>query len=303
MSNVFDTNPRAWTAHTIDSPANWHYPSPDAVLAACPREPPTPITAFTPDDALRAACSESLKPVRNALSSGAGSRSSTRRRRFRICRCCIGWSGMGSGGRWRRTCNAPCFTTCATPGRTCRRVARFSVTNYESSFHTDNSFGDALADFVGLLCLQSAKSGGRSQLISGYALYDHLLAHRADVVPILCEPFHVDRRGGVLPGESATARFPVIGRHGGELVFRYLRYWIEAGHEKAGQPLTAEQTRALNVLDECMRLEELRVEFDLKPGQMFFVNNRWLLHNRTAFEDHLDPERRRHLLRLWLRSA
>ena len=41
-------------------------------------------------------------------------------------------------------------------------------------------------------------------------------------------------------------------------------------------------------------------EFALRPGDMFFVNNRWILHNRTAFEDHPDPDRRRHLLRLWL---
>ena len=84
---------------------------------------------------------------------------------------------------------------------------------------------------------------------------------------------------------------------------RYLRYWIEAGHEKAGQPLTPAQVNAFNVLDGVLNRRELRVEFDLKPGDMYFINNRWTLHNRTAFEDHADAARRRHLVRLWLQKT
>jgi len=48
---------------------------------------------------------------------------------------------------------------------------------------------------------------------------------------------------------------------------------------------------------------DFRVEFNLQPGQMLFTNNRWILHNRTAFEDYTDPERQRHYVRLWLRRA
>jgi alpha-ketoglutarate-dependent taurine dioxygenase len=185
-------------------------------------------------------------------------------------------------------------------GQDLSKGARFSVTNYESSFHTDNSFGEQIADYVGLLCLQTARAGGRSQVVSGFTLHNELLARHRDVLAVLYEPFHVDRRGGVREGESPTVPYPVIARNGCELLFRYLRYWIEVGHEKIGQPLTAAQRRALDTLDEVARRPELRVEFDLKPGQMYFINNRWILHNRTAFEDHAEPERRRHLVRLWL---
>lgn len=38
----------------------------------------------------------------------------------------------------------------------------------------------------------------------------------------------------------------------------------------------------------------------LQPGEIQFINNYVVLHCRTGFEDHLEPERRRHLLRLWL---
>jgi hypothetical protein len=39
---------------------------------------------------------------------------------------------------------------------------------------------------------------------------------------------------------------------------------------------------------------------ELEPGDMQLLNNYVVLHSRTDFEDHAEPERRRHLLRLWL---
>jgi hypothetical protein len=35
---------------------------------------------------------------------------------------------------------------------------------------------------------------------------------------------------------------------------------------------------------------------------MQFVDNRALGHSRTAFVDYPDPERKRHLVRLWMRD-
>src|SRR5206468_3887434 len=55
-------------------------------------------------------------------------------------------------------------------GQDVRYGARFSVTSSESSFHTDNAFGEQVLDYVGLLCLQTAKSGGLSQLVSGQSV-------------------------------------------------------------------------------------------------------------------------------------
>jgi len=48
--------------------------------------------------------------------------------------------------------------------------------------------------------------------------------------------------------------------------------------------------------------DDLSVDFDLEPGQMQFVHNRALGHSRTAFVDHPDPDRKRHLVRLWMRD-
>jgi hypothetical protein len=60
---------------------------------------------------------------------------------------------------------------------------------------------------------------------------------------------------------------------------------------------------ARTLLDRAAALPELRVEFAMRAGEMLFVNNRQLLHNRTAFADFADPPRKRHLVRLWLWRA
>jgi hypothetical protein len=39
------------------------------------------------------------------------------------------------------------------------------------------------------------------------------------------------------------------------------------------------------------------------PGDMQFLNNHVILHRRTEYEDHPEPERRRDLVRLWLDAS
>ena len=185
-------------------------------------------------------------------------------------------------------------------GRSVESGARFSATNADSSFHTDASFAERQVDLVGLLCLQTALQGGVNQLVDGRTVWEELAAQHPEALATLAQQFHVDRRGGARDGEAPTASYPILECRGAEPVFRYLRYWIEAGHEKAGKPLTASQRCALDLLDVTLRRPELRAEFALRPGEILWVNNHWIFHSRTAFQDHPEPERRRHLLRLWL---
>ena len=180
------------------------------------------------------------------------------------------------------------------------RGARFSGTTAESSFHTDNAFGQVVPDLVALLCLRPAAKGGESQLISAATLHNRLLSRHNDLLPCLYEPFYFDRRGEFLPGESPISQNPIFSWASGELTVRYMHYYIEVGHQKAGHPLTRRQLRALEVLERFLRLPELRLEFRLRPGQVLLTNNHWILHNRTAFEDSTLPGERRHYVRLWL---
>jgi alpha-ketoglutarate-dependent taurine dioxygenase len=306
------TDHRAWTAANVGNLAGWYHALPAECLRALGRlrehiaDPASNLTDLRLSNDEHAACTTALAPVRAALERETG---------FAVVHgppdgllpareaVALYWIvGLGLGVPFAQNVQGTLLYDVRDTGQDLSQGARFSVTSYESSFHTDNSFGAEVLDYVGLLCQHNARSGGRSQVLSGFALHNALLARRPEVLETLYRPFHVDRRGGVRPGETPTAQVPVIAWDGRELLFRYLRYWIEAGHDKAAEPLTAAQRSALDVLDEFARRPELRAEFDLQPGQMFFLNNRWLLHNRTAFEDHAEPERRRHLVRLWLRA-
>jgi alpha-ketoglutarate-dependent taurine dioxygenase len=306
------TDPRAWQADTIDAPESWYYPLSERALDAIAlaalghaiRSSQAPVTALRLTADVRAACADDIAPVLAALETGRGFAVITTgpAGRFKPRQSQdIYWLVSQALGRpFEQNVQGTLLYDVRDTGQDVRYGARFSVTNAESTFHTDNSFGDEVLDYVGLLCLNSARSGGLSQLASGCAVEQEMRAEHRDAWEVLRRPFHVDRRGGLRPGEQPTAFAPVLDDHAGGLLVRYLRYWIEAGHDKAGRPLTAEQVHALDTLDRVAGEPRMRVEFLLRPGEMLFCNNRCILHNRTAFEDFDEPERRRHYVRLWL---
>jgi hypothetical protein len=59
---------------------------------------------------------------------------------------------------------------------------------------------------------------------------------------------------------------------------------------------------ALEALEEAMRAPGQALNFHFEPGQIQFVNNRLLGHRRTGFRDWPEPDRKRLLVRLWLRD-
>jgi hypothetical protein len=303
---MFLSTPRQhWRRETL-TPVAWSHQLPERLLDALHgllRSASDDLTASRLPQDLHPLCRECVRPLVDALEDGPGfivveapdPDYDDRRRTL------LYWLlGQALGTPVVQNVQGTLLYDVHDTGQDVRYGARFSVTNAESSFHTDASFFDEVVDYVGLLCLRPARSGGLSQVVNGRTVCEELRKRSPDALAVLSQPFHVDRRGGARPGDAPTARFAVLGEDGSGPVFRYLRYWIEAGHERVGQPLTAAQREALDALDSVLDDEALHVEFTMGPGEMFFVNNRWVLHNRTAFEDFPEPERRRHLVRLWL---
>jgi alpha-ketoglutarate-dependent taurine dioxygenase len=303
---------RAWTAATLDEPSAWYYPLPAVARGALERlveqvrgqaGPATELALEAADEAMLA---KVLEPVRTALETGRGFAILTDLGvdTLNLAQAqAVYWAlGRAVGQPFAQNVQGTLLYDVRDTGQSVAQGARFSVTNAESSFHTDNSFGTDVLDYVGLLCLQTARSGGHNQVISAYTVHNELLANHPDSLELLYQPFHVDRRGGVKPGEAPTVLQPILTYDGRELTARYLRYWIEVGHQKAEQPLSEHQVRALDLLDQTLARKDLFAEFGLRQGDVWFINNRWVLHNRTAFEDHTELDRRRHLVRLWLKS-
>ena len=84
---------------------------------------------------------------------------------------------------------------------------------------------------------------------------------------------------------------------------RYVRDFMTLAAEEMGVPMPADLVEALDRFDAIKLRDSTGIHFMLERGEMFFLNNLTCLHARTAFEDHEETDRKRHLLRLWLKAT
>ena len=175
---------------------------------------------------------------------------------------------------------------------------RIYQTRERQTHHTDS------CDVVGLMCLQTAKSGGISSLVSSTTIFNEMRRGRPDLLRVLLEPIETDRRGEVPAGGKPYFTIPVFNYHDGFVSAIYQRQYIESARRFPDvPPLTSLQIEALDLLDELANDPKLNLMMELRPGDIQLVHNHTILHDRTAFEDYPEPERKRHLLRLWLTAA
>lgn len=181
---------------------------------------------------------------------------------------------------------------------------RVSRTADAIDFHTDSSaaYAGYCPDIVGLLAVQSAKSGGETGIASVYTLHNIIREEHPEYLRRLYQPYYFDRRAELREGESPVRVAPVFS-YDGALSARYFRFNLERGFETAGIPLTIADTDAINFMESCCHRPGVAVRFDMQRGDIQFVNNNFVFHSRTAFEDYEEPERRRHMLRFWLRYS
>ncbi|MBI1788834.1 MAG: TauD/TfdA family dioxygenase [Acidobacteria bacterium] len=179
---------------------------------------------------------------------------------------------------------------------------RISRTASAIDFHTDSSaaYAGYTPDIVALLALRTAKAGGETAIVSAQTVHNILREERPECLRRLYAPYYFDRRAELRPGESSTILAPVFACHD-SLSIRYFRFNLMRGHETACARLSPADTDPLDALESACRRDGLAVRFQMQRGDMQFVNNRFVLHSRTAFEDPTEPGLRRHFLRLWMR--
>ena len=172
---------------------------------------------------------------------------------------------------------------------------RIYQTSERQTFHTDS------CDVVGLICLKKSKSGGASMLVSASSIYNALLERRPDLTELLFDPIATDRRGEIPNGMKPYFEIPVFTWHEGHLNIMYQRQYINSAQRFSGVlRLTPNHIEALDLFDELANDPDLTLSMQLEPGDIQFVHNHSMLHDRMGFEDWPEPDRRRHLLRLWL---
>ena len=187
-------------------------------------------------------------------------------------------------------------------GKSMQTGGRYHETKEGGSHHTDSPQWKDVPDYLGLFCVHNAKKGGTNLFLSAYTIHNRILKDRKDLLNILYEKFHFDKRGEFKEGESSTVFEPIFKFKDGKLYFRYLRNYIDAGHDIQNQSLSESQKEALTYLDNFMLEEDMIMSYDLKPDDMVFSDNHWIVHGRTAFEDYDDPNLKRLMLRTWIKD-
>jgi hypothetical protein len=175
-------------------------------------------------------------------------------------------------------------------------------TNIDLQFHNDNAYNATMPVYVGLLCVRPSLAGGMSRVMSFYTAHNALRERHADVLSRLYQPFWFDRQREFHPGEESTFSAPLFVRDGERLSARLSLHQIRGGYALRGGTLDNETTAAIEAIKDVFADSALQFDFYLKAGDMQFVANREVGHSRTEFRDHDEVERRRLLIRLWLRD-
>ncbi len=173
--------------------------------------------------------------------------------------------------------------------------ARGYTTNAALHPHNDSS------DIVGLLCVRPAKEGGQSMIASAMTIYNEILDKNPELLDLLYDGFHYDIRGEGVTGktnEVTRNRVPVYSYFDGRLSCRFNKRAIETAAEKIGKPLTKAQQQALDIIAGMTLEPDVRLTFDLQPGDLQLLNNHMILHARSGFTD--VTENGRLLLRIWV---
>ncbi|MGI9355655.1 MAG: TauD/TfdA family dioxygenase [Rhizobiaceae bacterium] len=154
-------------------------------------------------------------------------------------------------------------------------------------------------DIVGLICIRTAKSGGVSKVASSVAMHNDLVREHPDMAQALSEPLCWTKHGEHSVEELPYYESPVFNALGGKLCTSFGPKHILKGHDLPGTPdLTDLHRQAIETAENIANRN--RLEMELKPGDMQFLNNYVTLHTRSAFVDHDEPDRKRLLWRLWL---
>lgn len=180
------------------------------------------------------------------------------------------------------------------PGQ--QQAARGYTSRRELPLHTDQG------DYMGLYCVNAAKSGGLSLASSVHAVFNTILERRPDLLEPLFRGFPYHRKNEQPDDQPAITPFdvPVLGYVDDRLAGRYVRASMNVAYDAMGKEWAPKDREALDMFDDVSWDDEHLIKFQLRRGEIYWANNWLTLHSRTEFEDHEEPEKKRLYLRMWL---
>jgi hypothetical protein len=212
---------------------------------------------------------------------------------------CLGFWGIGAhlGHPWPQNSQGHLFADVTDQGKHSKdpRARGTELGGIKFELHCDRS------DVVGLLCLQSAVSGGLSIVCNSVALHNEMVRTRPDLAAALYLPIPFDMRGEQEPGDRPWIEMPVFTEVNGRLFIRFILAYIIAAQRHADAPrLSALTCEALSWFRVRAESGKYSVMMRFEPGDMQFINNYHVIHGRTSYIDDPSTGRVRHLKRLWL---
>jgi len=171
---------------------------------------------------------------------------------------------------------------------------RLYKTRAEQDFHTDG------ADVIGLLCLRGAKRGGESRIVSSISVVNAIAEKRPELVPVLFRDFYWHYFEPEMPSPVHFTR-PICREQGSRLNTFFIPWYIRRAQELPDVPrMSEEQRAALEAVEATANDPALYLDMEFRPGDIQLLKNSVILHKRTEYQDWDEPDRKRHLLRLWL---
>jgi len=181
---------------------------------------------------------------------------------------------------------------------------RYSASNVEAPMHTDGMHmpDQVVPDYFSLTCIHPAAAGGELSFL-----------HLSDVLASFADParstsvlsrdywFHTK---AVDPLGRESVRRPILKKGTDDACeIQYAREYIDLGHNLPQAPsLDNVQREVLKELDDILKRTELQHHRRLARGDVVVIDNRHVLHARTAFEDS-PSQSRRCMMRLWISRA
>jgi len=176
--------------------------------------------------------------------------------------------------------------------------ARGYQTGGGQRMHTDS------CDIIALMCVRAAKSGGASRISSAVAVHNAILAQRPELAGRLYRGFvyrRMERDAELGSGILVTSPVPTFSTESGVLSCHTSGSYPRRAFENGDAVPDALAVEALDTLARLAASPEFHLDMEIGEGDIQFLNNRRMLHGRLDYQDHPELDRRRHMLRLWLR--